>query len=1145
MWLPPTSLILLLLLLHFARAQVQYDVCPDADDVFINCGGSNLATGIRCDTGEYVTGTTDVFTTTRPMDEKGSCIKQYETHRWALPGSGIEYKIPVPPGKYMVYLMFMETWELATNGTRLFTVALNGKPVRVNGMDGAMDVFSMAGRDNPVFVNTEAETVDNAITVTLGRIPGKNNPFICGIGIRGLGANKLVGNTGLNDCVKGTPIPTAVSPSPRPKRSNFNFMPSPLPGFTNFISPLPDISTIRITLFDDGPSTSEAPPVPPSPSAVPIKPPSRAPPAALSSAPSTAPSSAPSAAPSTVPSASADPCANSKVTTDFKDQFHVAHAVAGGPYAETDFLKQGKKAVKLDGLGSHSHETNPSFGEIKTYKWTWKNGSATGPTPAPEFPLGVTELTLEVTDQFCNKAKESTTVTVNPSTSPGAYCYYYDLLESESVTVPLPVAVTDNPKPMFAQTVGDINFGSTASFGKFKFNTNSFAVRCVYSIEVKTPGIASYKIVHNGPIKVYNDGQLLASSKSVEEGTTTSTKPKTFKAGFHKWQILYMRPQSLPGQLKLLFNNGAVVPPDVVRHDSSAKLPVISSSTKLNGFEGEFITIKGSAFVNGVTVKFGDQVAEPVESNEGSIQVRIPKKKGTMVVVDIIVYTDAGVSNGVTFMYGKIVEPCQTISLKEDTLKTTTGGTFSIKDIAVLNYGPDGRLYLGSQKNMIYAIRVNQDLVVVGDICSKDISGGGPRRWVLGIAFNPKSSALRMYFSSSTAFWKKNGLIKDFTKGWNNGKVQSVTLNGPMACFNERITDVVTGLPVSNHDHAVNALNFLPDGRLIIHVGGATNGGISVPTDNLGGIPPSYFAGALVTCPLSGARITYRNLSDPTSAATGDGCEIYASGFRNSLSGTVHTNGEYYLTSNGPNQGFGEFSTNCRGGQAPAKNLPDRLYKVDEGECHGHPNLVRGATEPEECVIDGPGCVLPLLSNLKPSTNGILEYRSNVFGRRLKGNLFLTRFSDTANKKGQIARVILDGDGNVATNGFTNLFRGDSGLNIVEGPRGEMIMPRVFKTSFYVLKPLCGKVTTTYLIGVHPKRGPAAGGHRVMITGFNFGSRPRAMFGPEPCTHIRVIDDEAFTCVTPPSVENTQVKVVVNGTFGENIPTEGADYWYW
>ena len=94
---------------------------------------------------------------------------------------------------------------------------------------------------------------------------------------------------------------------------------------------------------------------------------------------------------------------------------------------------------------------------------------------------------------------------------------------------------------------------------------------------MKTAGSASYQIVQNGPIKVYNDGKLLAELESTEVGTKIITKPKSFTAGFHHWQILYLRPQSIDGQLKLLFSNGAVASSDVVRHDSSSSLVAISS----------------------------------------------------------------------------------------------------------------------------------------------------------------------------------------------------------------------------------------------------------------------------------------------------------------------------------------------------------------------------------------------------------------------------------------------------------------------------------------------------------------------------------------------------------------------------------------
>lgn len=75
-----------------------------------------------------------------------------------------------------------------------------------------------------------------------------------------------------------------------------------------------------------------------------------------------------------------------------------------------------------------------------------------------------------------------------------------------------------------------------------------------------------------------------------------------------------------------------------------------------------------------------------------------------------------------------------------------------------------------------------------------------------------------------------------------------------------------------------------------------------------------------------------------------------------------------------------------------------------------------------------------LLDNLKPSTNGVLEYRSNLFDGALKGALFLSKFSNGEGKKGELKLVELSGTGQVKS--VTSKFSDDSGISIVEGPRG-------------------------------------------------------------------------------------------------------------
>lgn len=181
-----------------------------------------------------------------------------------------------------------------------------------------------------------------------------------------MNANQFVGNDYLNSCEKATEIDPSIKPT-----ATKSSQPTPSPS--------------------SDPSNSVITPVTPTPIELPTPPP-------------TASAEAPSQSPAPPPPADTDPCANASVTTDFKSAAHVAHSVAGGPYVETDFAKVGAAVVELDGLGSHSHASDPDVGVITKYLWSWTDATgpktAKGPIAAPTFPLGVTELTLEVTVRY-------------------------------------------------------------------------------------------------------------------------------------------------------------------------------------------------------------------------------------------------------------------------------------------------------------------------------------------------------------------------------------------------------------------------------------------------------------------------------------------------------------------------------------------------------------------------------------------------------------------------------------------------------------------------------------------------------------------------------------------------------------------------
>ena len=196
-------------------------------------------------------------------------------------------------------------------------------------------------------------------------------------------------------------------------------------------------------------------------------------------------------------------------------------------------------------------------------------------------------------------------------------------------------------------------------------------------------------------------------------------------------------------------------------------------------------------------------------------------------------------------------------------------------------------------------------------------------------------------------------------------------------------------------------------------------------------------------------------MKDPCTWSIAEGsCTTYATGFRNSMGAVFHTNGFLYATDNGPNIQFGLKSIDCEGGWEAEEYKPDRLIRVVKGESHGHPNIARGHFgNPEQCVYQSSKCVPPLLDSLKSSTNGVIQYRSNIFDGALKGSLLLSRVSDSVGKTGSLTRVDLNTSGDIKENGVIPNFAEDSGLSLAEGPRGELITARVYKETFLVLSP--------------------------------------------------------------------------------------------
>ncbi|MEL7331649.1 MAG: malectin domain-containing carbohydrate-binding protein, partial [Cyanobacteria bacterium J06560_2] len=169
--------------------------------------------------------------------------------------------------------------------------------------------------------------------------------------------------------------------------------------------------------------------------------------------------------------------------------------------------------------------------------------------------------------------------------------------------------------------------------------------------------------------------------------------------------------------------------------------------------------------------------------------------------------------------------------------------SFTVKEIPTINlptraaWGPDGRLYVTSLRGEIAAYEFDGDYNIVS---TQTISTIEPldNHEILGIAFNPFDTEPKIYVAHShlEANGGKPFPVTEFSP--YSGQVS--VLEGPNF---GTLTPLITGLPVSNHDHGVNGLEFDNDGNLYIAVGGNTNAGIV--SEAIGGIDESLFTAAV------------------------------------------------------------------------------------------------------------------------------------------------------------------------------------------------------------------------------------------------------------------------------------------------------------
>jgi hypothetical protein len=217
--------------------------------------------------------------------------------------------------------------------------------------------------------------------------------------------------------------------------------------------------------------------------------------------------------------------------------------------------------------------------------------------------------------------------------------------------------------------------------------------------------------------------------------------------------------------------------------------PDISTLTPSSGsiIGGELVTIRGTGFTysaNATIVFFGiDQFTGSAIQiiNSTTIIVHSPAVP-ISVPVQVSVQTPLGRSEEATYTYVSSTP----ISFSSSKLLDFTQPTSA-------EFGPDGKLYVGTLKGTLAKITMNANYTAVTSIVTAIVQ---PNRAILGITFDPMDAGNPLppvYISSSLLF---HGESKSSSGTSINGKISRVT-----GANLDVIEDVVTGLPVCDLDH--------------------------------------------------------------------------------------------------------------------------------------------------------------------------------------------------------------------------------------------------------------------------------------------------------------------------------------------------------
>ena len=112
----------------------------------------------------------------------------------------------------------------------------------------------------------------------------------------------------------------------------------------------------------------------------------------------------------------------------------------------------------------------------------------------------------------------------------------------------------------------------------------------------------------------------------------------------------------------------------------------------------------------------------------------------------------------------------------------------------------------------------------------------------------------------------------------------------------ETVITLISGLPVSDHDHGLNAMVFGDNGELYFALGSNTNGGVPGPLSGSKLLKENFLSAAVNVAylfhPDFNGTITWTSPDDGNMIAKG--IDIFAPGLRNCFGLEYHSNGKLY-----------------------------------------------------------------------------------------------------------------------------------------------------------------------------------------------------------------------------------------------------------